>query len=88
MRKHADKFKVQLEGTPSNQPPVKSEEIKLEDMQKNLVSAVETKLEAKGVEIKDGLKTELEQTISQSIDKVKQELVELQSTITTLKLLY
>lgn len=79
MRKHADKFKVQLEGTPSNQPPVKSEEIKLEDMQKNLVSAVETKLEAKGVEIKDGLKTELEQTISQSIDKVKQELVELQN---------
>ena len=79
MRKYADKFKVQLEGTPSNQPPVKSEEIKLEDMQKNLVSAVETKLEAKGVEIKDGLKTELEQTISQSIDKVKQELVELQN---------
>lgn len=79
MRKHADKFKVQLEGTPSNQPPVKTEEIKLEDMQKNLVSAVETKLEAKGVEIKDGLKTELEQTISQSIDKVKQELVELQN---------
>ena len=53
MRKHADKFKVQLEGTPSNQPPVKPEEIKLEDMQKNLVSAVETKLEAKGVEIKN-----------------------------------
>lgn len=79
MRKHADKFKVQLEGTPSNQPPVKTGEIKLEDMQKNLVSAVETKLEAKGVEIKDGLKTELEQTISQSIDKVKQELVELQN---------
>lgn len=79
MRKHADKFKVQLEGTPSNQPPVKSEEIKLEDMQENLVSAVETKLEAKGVQIKDGLKTELEQTISQSIDKVKQELVELQN---------
>jgi HK97 family phage major capsid protein len=79
MRKHADKFKVQLEGTPSNQPSVKTEEIKLEDMQKNLVSAVETKLEAKGVEIKDGLKTELEQTISQSIDKVKQELVELQN---------
>ena len=79
MRKHADKFKVQLEGTPSNQPPVKSEETKLEDMQKSLVSAVETKLEAKGVEIKDGLKTELEETISQSIDRVKQELVELQN---------
>ena len=80
MRKHADKFKVQLEGTPSNQHPVKTEEIKLEDMQKSLVSAVETKLEAKGVEIKDGLKTELETVISESIDKVKQEVIELQAS--------
>lgn len=80
MRKHADKFKVQLEGTPSNQPPVKTEEIKLEDMQKSLVSAVETKLEAKGVEIKDSLKTELETVISESIDKVKQEVIELQAS--------
>ena len=74
-------FKVELEGTPSNQPPVeKGGVVKLEEMQNNIVSAVETKLEAKGVEIKDSLKTELETVISESIDKVKQEVIELQAS--------
>ena len=74
-------FKVELEGTPSNQPPVeKGGAVKLEEMQNNIVSAVETKLEAKGVEIKDNLKTELETVISESIDKVKQEVIELQAS--------
>lgn len=74
-------FKVALEGTPSNQPPVeKGGVVKLEEMQNNIVSAVETKLEAKGVEIKDNLKVELEAVISENIDKVKQEVIELQAS--------
>lgn len=79
--KKTGNFKVELEGTPSNQPPVeKGGAVKLEEMQNNIVSAVETKLEAKGVEIKDNLKTELETVISESIDKVKQEVIELQAS--------
>ena len=79
--KKTGNFKVELEGTPSNQPPVeKGGAVKLEEMQNNIVSAVETKLEAKGVEIKDNLKVELETVISESIDKVKQEVIELQAS--------
>lgn len=79
--KKTGNFKVELEGTPSNQPLVeKGGAVKLEEMQNNIVSAVETKLEAKGVEIKDNLKVELETVISESIDKVKQEVIELQAS--------
>ena len=47
MRKHADKFKVQLEGTPSNQPPVKSEEIKLKICRKVLFLPLKLNLRQK-----------------------------------------
>lgn len=74
-------FGVKLEGEPVNTPPAK-DAINLEKVQSEIVSAVETKLEAKGVEIKDGLKTELETTISEQMNKVKQELVELSKPAT------
>ena len=81
-------FKVELEGTPSNnggnQDPA-GNNVDLTKLEKDIVSAVETKLEEKtnsmkdGLksDLKDGLKTELETMITEKIDQAKKEMVEL-----------
>lgn len=81
-------FKVKLEGTPSNnggnQNPA-GDNVDLTKLEKDIVSAVETKLEEKtnsmkdGLksDLKDGLKTELETMITEKIDQAKKEMVEL-----------
>lgn len=81
-------FKVALEGTPSNnggnQDPA-GNNVDLTKLEKDIVSAVETKLEEKtnsmkdGLksDLKDGLKTELETMITEKIDQAKKEMVEL-----------
>lgn len=81
-------FKVVLEGTPSNnggnQDPA-GNNVDLTKLEKDIVSAVETKLEEKtnsmkdGLksDLKDGLKTELETMITEKIDQAKKEMVEL-----------
>lgn len=81
-------FKVTLEGTPSNnggnQNPA-GNNVDLTKLEKDIVSAVETKLEEKtnsmkdGLksDLKDGLKTELETMITEKIDQAKKEMVEL-----------
>lgn len=81
MLKKNGKFKVELEAT--GQPPIKKgDDVNLEKMQEDLLSAVGTKLEEKGVAIKDGLKTELEEvissTISSKVNEIEQKFVELQ----------
>lgn len=81
-------FKVTLEGTPSNQDGKQDpagNNVDLTKLEKDIVSAVETKLEEKtnsmkdGLksDLKDGLKTELETMITEKIDQVKKEMVEL-----------
>ena len=81
-------FKVALEGTPSNQDGKQDpagNNVDLTKLEKDIVSAVETKLEEKtnsmkdGLksDLKDGLKTELETMITEKIDQVKKEMVEL-----------
>lgn len=79
-------FKVELEGTPAggNQDPA-GNNVDLTKLEKDIVSAVETKLEEKtnsmkdGLksDLKDGLKTELETMITEKIDQAKKEMVEL-----------
>ena len=81
----AKKFEVKLEGTPNggNQDP--ADKVALEKLQNDLTSAVETKLEEKANSLKeglksglkDGIKTELETMITEKIDQVKKEMVEL-----------
>lgn len=81
-------FKVALEGTPSNQDGKQDpagNNVDLTKLEKDIVSAVETKLEEKtnsmkdGLksDLKDGLKTELETMITEKIDQAKKEMVEL-----------
>jgi len=81
-------FKVALEGTPSNQDGKQDpagNNVDLAKLEKDVVSAVETKLEEKtnsikdGLksDLKDGLKTELETMITEKIDQAKKEMVEL-----------
>lgn len=81
-------FKVTLEGTPSNQDGKQDpagNNVDLTKLEKDIVSAVETKLEEKtssmkdGLksDLKDGLKTELETMITEKIDQAKKEMVEL-----------
>ena len=81
-------FKVALEGTPSNQDGKQDpagDNVDLTKLEKDIVSAVETKLEEKtksmkdGLksDLKDGLKTELETMITEKIDQAKKEMVEL-----------
>lgn len=81
-------FKVELEGTPSNQDGKQDpagNNVDLTKLEKDIVSAVETKLEEKtnsmkdGLksDLKDGLKTELETMITEKIDQAKKEMVEL-----------
>lgn len=77
-------FKVTLEGTPSNQGGKQDpagNNVDLTKLEKDIVSAVETKLEEKTNSmkdgLKDGLKTELETMITEKIDQAKKEMVEL-----------
>lgn len=73
-------FGVKLEG---GQEPVNNN-TDLQKLEKDIVNAVETKLEEKTSSMKDGLKegikTELETMIVEKIDQAKKEMVELQKS--------
>lgn len=74
---------IELEGSPV-QTDVKpdAQKVMLENFQKEVVSGIETKLEAKKTEISTGIKTELETSMKEELDakiaSLKQELIELQ----------
>lgn len=76
---------IELEGSPVQtdaQPD--AQKVMLENFQKEVVSDVETKLEAKKGEISDSVKVELEKSMKEDLDSkiasLKQEMVELQQS--------
>ncbi len=74
---------IELEGSPaSTDAKPDAQKVMLENFQKEVVSGIETKLEAKKTEISTGIKTELETSMKEELDakiaSLKQELIELQ----------
>lgn len=75
-------FEVKLENDPANQPP--AGKVELENLQNEVVKAVETKLEEKGAklqdEVKSAIKTELEKEFEEKLAQHKKEVIELQKS--------
>lgn len=76
---------IELEGSPvQTDAKPDAQKVMLENFQKEVVSGIETKLEAKKNEISTGIKTELENSMKEELDtkiaSLKQELIELQKT--------
>ena len=74
---------IELEGSPApTDVKPDAQKVMLENFQKEVVSGIETKLEAKKTEISTGIKTELETSMKEELDakiaSLKQELIELQ----------
>ena len=74
---------IELEGSPApTDVKPDAQKVMLENFQKEVVSGIETKLEAKKTEISAGIKTELETSMKEELDakiaSLKQELIELQ----------
>lgn len=74
---------IELEGSPVQTVEASdTQKVMLENFQKEVVSGIETKLEAKKSEISSGIKTELETSMKEELDakiaSLKQELIELQ----------
>lgn len=74
---------IELEGSPvPTDAKPDAQKVMLENFQKEVVSGIETKLEAKKTEISTGIKTELETSMKEELDtkiaSLKQELIELQ----------